>query len=232
MDDAVARRDAGAGRVRPAGAVRAPMYGAAMLSARLLRRATWKLLTGTGAVGLIAAPAGSARPAATASRSCAFQNAFVRSASTAELRSATVCLINRFRSRGGLPWLREQRQLTAAAQRHTDQMVADHYFGHGGTGGSNPALRISAAGFDWGAYGEAISTGFQTPRRTVSAWLGSVVHCQILLSPEYRYIGVGVNRYPVAGWAKASGTWTADLALPLGWAAPSRRWGLADRCPY
>jgi uncharacterized protein YkwD len=169
---------------------------------------------------------------ASASRACAYQNASVRRASTAELRSAVICLINRFRSQGGLPWLHEQGRLDSAAQNHDNQMVADRYFGHGGIGGTSPASRISAAGFRWGAYGEAISTGFTTPRRAVFAWLHSVVHCQILLSPEYRYIGIGVNRRPIAGWTRSAGTWTADLALPIGWAFPSRSWGLAAHCPY
>ncbi|HTX32645.1 MAG TPA: CAP domain-containing protein [Solirubrobacteraceae bacterium] len=173
-----------------------------------------------------------AAPLATASRACPDQNASVRSASAAELRSAVICLINRFRSRGGLPWLHQQDQLDSAAQNHDNQMVADRYFGHDGAGGSSPASRISAAGFRWGAYGEAISTGFTTPRRAVWAWLRSVVHCRILLSPQYRYIGVGVDRTPVRGWARSAGTWTADLALPIGWASPSRKWGLADHCPY
>lgn len=143
-----------------------------------------------------------------------------------------VCLINRFRSRGGLPRLAEQGQLDAAAQNHDDQMVADRFFGHDGPGASTPGLRIAAAGFQWGAYGETISTGFRTPRQAVAVWLRSVVHCQILSSPQYRYIGVGVNPRPVAGWATFPGTWTADLGLPLGWAAPSRSWGLANHCPY
>jgi uncharacterized protein YkwD len=150
----------------------------------------------------------------------------------AELRSAVICLIDRFRRRGGLPQLREQGQLDAAAQNHDNEMVAKRFFGHGGIPASSPALRISAAGFRWGAYGEAISTGFRTPRRAVAAWLGSAPHCEILLSPEYRYIGIGVDSQPVAGWASSPGTWTADLALPLGWASPSRNWGLASHCPY
>jgi uncharacterized protein YkwD len=156
----------------------------------------------------------------------------VRGAPTGELRSAVVCLINRFRNRSGLPALREQGRLDAVAQAHTDQMVADRFFGHGGPGGSGPGLRISASGFSWGAYGETISTGFRTPRRAVSSWLRSLDHCQILLSPQYRYIGVGVNPRPVRGFANVAGTWTADFALPRGWAAPSRRWGPADGCPY
>jgi len=93
-------------------------------------------------------------------------------------------------------------------------------------------VRITASGFSWGAYGETLSTGFRTPRRAVTSWLRSNEHCRILLSPQYRDIGVGVNPRPVAGWATGAGTWTADLALPLGSAAPSRRWGLAAGCPY
>jgi len=173
-----------------------------------------------------------ARRRARASRACAGANASVRAASASELRAAVVCLINRFRSRGGLPPLREQGQLDWAAQGHTDQMVAEDYFGHDGAGGSNPAVRISASGFSWGAYGEAISTGFRSPRGVVRGWLRSLDHCQILLSPQYRYIGVGVNPREVAGFATFPGTWTADLALPLGEAAPSGSWGLADGCPY
>jgi uncharacterized protein YkwD len=111
-------------------------------------------------------------------------------------------------------------------------MVAADYFGHGGIPASSPAVRISAAGFDWGAYGEAISTGFPTPRLVVDGWLASPPHCQILLSPSYDFIGVGVDPRGVAGWTGLSGTWTVDVALPLGWSAPSGNWGPSNGCPY
>jgi uncharacterized protein YkwD len=187
----------------------------------------------SGLVGrLTSAVTGLTAPLASASRACAYQNVSVRRASTGELRASVVCLINRFRSLGGLPRLVQQGRLDVAAQGHDNQMVRRRYFGHGGIPASSPALRISAAGFSWGAYGEAISTGFWTPQQAVAAWLRSLAHCQILLSPEYRYIGVGVNPQPVAGWTQTPGTWTADLALPLGWASPSRNWGLAHHCPY
>jgi uncharacterized protein YkwD len=106
-------------------------------------------------------------------------------------------------------------------------MVGGDFFGHG-----DPASRISAAGFNWGAYGEAISTGYGSPLAAVRGWLASTEHCQILLSPTYRFIGVGVNARGVAGWTGGSGTWTADVALPLGWSSPSGNWGPANHCPY
>lgn len=164
---------------------------------------------------------------ATASRACASTSTSVWSASTSELRAAVICLINHTRARRGLPRLYEQGQLDAAAQGHSDSMVGQDFFGHG-----DPASRISAAGFDWGTYGEAISTGYGTPWEAVWGWLASTEHCQILLSPSYRFIGIGVNPRGVAGWAGSPGTWTADLALPLGSSAPSGNWGPANGCPY
>jgi uncharacterized protein YkwD len=106
-------------------------------------------------------------------------------------------------------------------------MVNQNYFGHG-----NPASRISASGFNWGAYGEAISTGYKNPWRAVRGFLASTEHCQLLLSPLYRFVGIGVNARGVHGWTSRSGTWTVDLALPLGWRAPSGNWGPANGCPY
>lgn len=179
-----------------------------------------------------AAPDGSAEPKAEASRACAYNNTSVWSASPDELRAAVVCLINRARTRRGLPGLYQQGQLDRAAQAHTDQMVDDDFFSHSGLPDSNPGVRISAAGFSWGAYGEAISTGFRTAWDAVHGWLASTEHCRILLSPSYRYVGIGVSPRGVVGVTGGSGTWTADLALPLGSAAPSGDWGPADGCPY
>jgi uncharacterized protein YkwD len=191
-----------------------------------VRGAVWLLLAAVAAL-LIAAPDGSASADAVASRACAHQNTPVWNASPAELRAAVVCLIDHFRGQRGLPRLREQTRLDAAAQGHSNEMVAGDFFAHG-----NPGARITAAGFDWGAYGEAISTGFPTPQATVSAWLSSPPHCRILLSPMYEFIGVGVTPRPVTGYATLRGTWTADLALPLGWRAPSGNVGPANGCPY
>ena len=184
-------------------------------------------MLGSVAALLIAAPQGSARPEAIASRACADQNTPASRATPAEMRTAVVCLINHFRSHRGLPRLREQGHLDTAAQGHSNQMVAGDFFAHG-----NPGTRITDAGFQWGAYGEAISTGFPTPRATVSAWLASPPHCRILLSPTYDFIGIGVSPRPVAGYSSLGGTWTADLALPLGGRAPSGNQRPANGCPY
>ena len=175
--------------------------------------------------------AGSASGAVTASHPCANANTSVWRVPPSVLRSALVCLIDRARARRGLPALYEQRELDSAAQGHSDAMVIHDYFSHEGLRGSSPGARISAAGFDWGAYGEAISTGYRTAWQAIWGWLTSTPHCQILLSPMYRYIGIGIDPHGVPGMT-SSGTWTADLALPLDWPPPSGDWGPANGCPY
>src|SRR5579884_247760 len=167
----------------------------------------------------------SSPPMARMSRACPYATTSVWGASTAELRAAVVCLINDARERRGLPRLHEQGQLDAASQSHSDAMVARDFFGHG-----DPASRISSAGFNWGAYGEVISTGYSTPWHAFWGWMSSSEHCQILLSPTYKFIGVGIDPRGVSGWTGESGTWTADVALPLGWRSPSGDWGPANHC--
>lgn len=111
-------------------------------------------------------------------------------------------------------------------------MVVLRDFSHFGAGGSNPASRVSGTGYRWSAIGEAIGTGFSTPRRVVDAWLASPPHCQIVLSPEYRAVGIGVASPPVRGAASHPGTWTADLALARNRRPPSGNWAPANSCPH
>jgi uncharacterized protein YkwD len=204
-----------------------------MLSARLVRGATWLLAIGVAGVRLVIAPVGFAVPKArsAAGRPCAFQDSPAPQTSANGLRDAVVCLINRTRTARGLPPLRPAPRLSFAAQGHTDQMVARQSFSHE-SGGSDPGTRLSRVGFRWSAFGEDISTGYATPVLAVHGWLASPDHCRIMLSPSYRDIGVGVDPRPVRGFATLPGTWTADFALPAGAGAPSGNWGPANRCPY
>jgi uncharacterized protein YkwD len=204
-----------------------------MLSAPLVRRAAWLIgVVGAIAARLIAAPDGTALPTATASRACAYQKSSVRRTPEEDLRSAVVCLINHVRGAWHLPPVRQSADLDRAAQSHDGQMVALRDFSHYGAGGSSPASRVSSTGYRWSAVGEALATGFSTPVRVVAAWLASPPHCQILLSPDYRAVGIGVVAPPVRGDASGPGTWTADFALARNRRPPSGNWGPADSCPH
>jgi uncharacterized protein YkwD len=188
---------------------------------------------------LLTAPAATAKPAAhhgkphrgSASGGCAAANTPANHASAHAMRAATLCLINGERSKRHLPSLTELRRLDRAAQGWTDAMVNGGFFSHSGSG-SDPGARISAQRFSWSAVGENIATGYATPRDVVQAWLASTDHCQNVLAPTFSYVGIGVNRNPVGGFASGPGTWTADFGLPAGASAPSGNWGPAHGCPY
>ncbi len=107
-------------------------------------------------------------------------------------------------------------------------MVGADMFAHS----SSLGQRVTAAGLAWQALGENIATGFPTPRRVLEAWMASVGHCQNILNPTYRLLGIGLNIHAVGGYAKRFGTWTTDFALPMGRPAPSHNSGPFNGCPY
>jgi uncharacterized protein YkwD len=196
-------------------------------------------------VGLAPAPAAAARAGshrAPASRAphahargagagCAGAGLTVASAPAQELRDAVVCLVNREREVHHLPALRALRRLDRAAQSWTDRMLDSHSFSHA-AGGSDPGSRISAAGYQWWAFGENIATGFATPQQVVAAWMGSEGHCRNILGPQFTDVGTGVSDGAVAGFGSGGGTWTQDFGRPAGTRAPSRNMAAADGCPY
>jgi uncharacterized protein YkwD len=113
--------------------------------------------------------------------------------------AATVCLVNRERERLGLPELREQEQLAAAAEEHARDMVRRRYFAHVSPSGETMIDRLREAGFirsgDGWAVGEALAWGGgrrARPASVVAAWLDSPPHRQVLLDRRYRRLGLGL----------------------------------------
>jgi hypothetical protein len=90
------------------------------------------------------------------------------------------------------------------------------------------AGRISAAGYDWAEAGDNIATGFATPGAVVRSWMADPGHCQNILNPSYRDLGVGVNGHPAAGAASAPATWTEDFGLRMFPSPGSSNWGPAN----
>ncbi|MDQ6834914.1 MAG: CAP domain-containing protein [Actinomycetota bacterium] len=160
-------------------------------------------------------------------RHCRFAHTRVGHTSRRHFQAAVVCLINKQRTRRGLPRLHQSQRLNRSAQGWTNHMVRDRSFSHG----SNFSARISAVGFNWSMVGENIATGFATPAAAVRAWMHSPDHCRNILAPTFRDVGTGVSRRGVAG-ASRLGTWTQDFGLPMLAAPPSGNWGPASGCPY
>jgi uncharacterized protein YkwD len=181
-----------------------------------LAAATVLIATGLWA----AAPAGAA--------TCRNADARITHISTAAARGAVVCLINDTRRAHGLPAVRQSGPLDVAARIWSNAMVANSVFAHSPSFGQ----RVTNAGLVWQALAENIATGFPTPRGVVQAWMASLDHCQNILDPTYRDVGIGINVHAVPGYATHLGTWTADFALPMGRSAPSHNWAPFNRCPY
>ena len=157
---------------------------------------------------VLAAPASaSAAPAR-----CADANSKPGQVGERVLSKATVCLLNRERTRRGMRALRVNRRLSLAALAHTQDMVEQRYFEHVSRSGLDVVDRLLSTGYlgrvrSW-AVGENLAWGtdsLSTPRQTVAAWMDSPSHRHNILNRRFREIGIGVvlhtpngERAPVA----------------------------------
>ncbi len=117
----------------------------------------------------------------------------------AEVRDATLCLLNRERAERGAPRLRAHGDLQRSARRFSRAMVEGSFFAHVAPDGSTMMDRIRATGYLAGARGYRVGenlawgTGERaTPRQTVAAWMRSPGHRANLLDARYRAVGIGV----------------------------------------
>jgi hypothetical protein len=107
--------------------------------------------------------------------------------------------VNALRQQNGLLPLDLNSVLTAAAQRHSDDMARTGTVDHTGSDGSSIESRIRDAGYgrwrDFGIWGENIYGG-QTADvdAALDFWTNSQVHRANILKPRYREIGIGVGR--------------------------------------
>ncbi|WP_431045853.1 sigma-70 family RNA polymerase sigma factor [Streptomyces sp. P1-3] len=111
----------------------------------------------------------------------------------APLVQQVTALVNAERAKAGCAPVRPNDQLTTAAQRHSDDMAARHYFDHTEPDGTGPGERITAAGYRWQTYGENIAAGQQTPHTVMDSWMNSPGHRQNILNCDVTEIGVGIT---------------------------------------
>ena len=137
--------------------------------------------------------------------------------SLGELRSATLCLINKIRHHHGLGSLHSQRKLRKAAQGHSGDMVHRDYFSHDSPGGSSIQTRIGGSGYLAGAhsyqYGEIIGGGTSSggsPKSVTKAWMGSPPHRSEILNGGFHDLGIGVS-YGFPGRGNHGATFTIDF---------------------
>jgi uncharacterized protein YkwD len=111
--------------------------------------------------------------------------------------------VNAFRTSQGLPPLRVNAALRAAAVGHAGWMAAAGRLTHDEPGGG-PEERAAVAGYHFAALGEVIAPGADAAA-AVRAWANSPPHRAILSSPVYDELGCGVGRSPGADY------WCCDV---------------------
>jgi uncharacterized protein YkwD len=133
-------------------------------------------------------------------------------------KRATLCLLNGERAAAGLRALRLDSRLSRAAEAHSADMVARHYFDHVSPSGEQLAQRVERTGWmrrrpHW-ALGETLGWGtgsLGTPEAMVRAWMRSPAHRRIVLRPGFRRVGIGIAGGTPFGTPSEGVTYTADF---------------------
>jgi uncharacterized protein YkwD len=121
--------------------------------------------------------------------------------SNADVRERVVELVNAARSHGrkcgserfaAAPPLAMSRDLDDAAAAHARDMVRRKFFDHRGSDGSQPRDRVQRAGYRSRLTGENIALGPESAEEVVAGWLASPGHCENIMEPKFRDIGVGL----------------------------------------
>lgn len=137
---------------------------------------------------------------ASAAAPCANADLVPTAANAAQVRSATLCLINRERTGRGLRRLRHDVQLRKVAETYSRQMVTHGFFAHVGHDGSTLKSRILGStkyltrAASW-SLGENLYWGSgvrATPQESVRGWMNSAGHRRNMLDKRFRDIGIGI----------------------------------------
>lgn len=84
--------------------------------------------------------------------------------------------------------------LLQAASGHSSDMAQNNYFSHTSLDGRTMAQRVVATGYTYSALGENIAAGQSTVESVITGWTNSPGHCQNLMNPAFRDIGVACVR--------------------------------------
>lgn len=98
--------------------------------------------------------------------------------------------------------------LQQAAAAHSNDMAQNNYFSHVSLDARTLADRMAASGYGFTAAGENIGAGQATVQEVVGRWIQSPGHCQNLMNPAYRDIGLACRRNDSAAYQLY---WTLNL---------------------
>jgi hypothetical protein len=104
------------------------------------------------------------------------------------------------RGKLGLPPLKQNGQLTVAAQLKGQDMLAKSYWAHVSPDGKQPWYFIIQAGYNYNRAGENLAKDFRDNISVVNAWMNSPGHRANIVNPNYKDIGVAVVSGPFNGY--------------------------------
>jgi uncharacterized protein YkwD len=125
-------------------------------------------------------------PAAVAAQTCAAPGDF------SALSAAVIQSVNTERAIRGLPALKQDPELSAAAQAHACDMGKRGYFSHAGRNGSTVMTRAKTQGYRACLIAENIALGQGDVAQVMASWIGSKGHRANILRRGVRDTGVGV----------------------------------------
>jgi hypothetical protein len=102
-------------------------------------------------------------------------------------------LTNQDRQKRGLPALRWEPALAAAAQGHADHMVRERSLSHQYPGEAELTARAAAAGAHFQAIAENVAAG-PNPESIEEEWMNSTPHRTNILDPGMNAIGIAVAK--------------------------------------
>lgn len=101
-------------------------------------------------------------------------------------------LTNQARAANGLPELKLNEELAAAAQAKAEAMVANNYFEHTAPDGTNGWDYIDNEGYIYTFAGENLAASNEDDVSVVDGWLNSPGHRANLLNENFTDIGLGI----------------------------------------
>ena len=142
-----------------------------------------------------------------------------RAEQLAQARAATLCLLNRERTKHGLTPFTVDARLELASQRHSEDMGRRHFYAHNDPAGVDPTARMHAAGIPkvGTMTAENIHWGVDInarPKQIVIDWMNSPGHRANILNASLTHIGIGIAFRPPERVLGDAAVYTTDFLGP------------------
>lgn len=113
-------------------------------------------------------------------------------------------VVNHIRQKQGIPPLKLDTRLTAAAQSHSNDMARHKRLTHEGSDGSSASDRARRQGYPAGA-GENVALGSTSVKDVMVRWMKSPLHRKNILGRKYKSFGAGYAKNGRLYWTQTFG---------------------------